>query len=88
MDEREITDPKDVKVTFDNNGDALYFSRATIPYARDGGTGHAIYKHLAFMPIHENFWSAFGSYRREGWKRSRNSSSCGPWSTVIVSAWW
>lgn len=43
---REITDPKDVKVTFDNNGDALYFSRATIPHGRDGRQRHPIYKHL------------------------------------------
>ncbi|GAB6908886.1 3-deoxy-manno-octulosonate cytidylyltransferase [Desulfosarcina cetonica] len=59
VDEREITDPKDVKVTFDNNGDALYFSRATIPYARDGGTGHAIYKHLGVYAYTREFLECF-----------------------------
>ena len=39
VDPREITDPKDVKVTFDNNGNALYFSRAAIPHGRDGAEG-------------------------------------------------
>jgi len=45
---REITDPKDVKVTFDNQGYALYFSRASIPLARDPGTQHDTFKHLGF----------------------------------------
>ena len=45
---REIIDPKDVKVTFDNQGYALYFSRASIPLARDPETRHATYKHLGF----------------------------------------
>lgn len=44
--EREITDPKDVKVVFDNRHNALYFSRAPIPWARDGGRDHDTYKHL------------------------------------------
>jgi len=42
----EITDPKDVKVVFDNDFNALYFSRAPIPWARDGGRDHDTYKHL------------------------------------------
>lgn len=45
---REITDPKDVKVTFDNQGYALYFSRAAIPLARDPETRHDTFKHLGF----------------------------------------
>ena len=45
---REITDPKDVKVTFDNQGYALYFSRASIPLARDPETRHDTFKHLGF----------------------------------------
>ena len=48
VDEREITDPKDVKVVFDKNGFALYFSRAQIPFPRDGQTGVDYYKHLGF----------------------------------------
>ncbi|MCA1795542.1 MAG: 3-deoxy-manno-octulosonate cytidylyltransferase [Desulfobacteraceae bacterium] len=38
QDLREITDPKDVKVTFNTRGFALYFSRAQIPFPRDKDT--------------------------------------------------
>ncbi|HCY87051.1 MAG TPA: 3-deoxy-manno-octulosonate cytidylyltransferase [Desulfobacteraceae bacterium] len=48
QEEREITDPKDVKVVFDRNGYALYFSRAQIPFPRDGQQGVNYYKHLGF----------------------------------------
>lgn len=52
---REITDPKDVKVTFDQNGFALYFSRAQIPYPRDGQKGVDYYKHLGFYAYKKSF---------------------------------
>ncbi|MCP3873972.1 MAG: 3-deoxy-manno-octulosonate cytidylyltransferase [Desulfobacteraceae bacterium] len=54
-DKREITDPKDVKVTFDNNGFALYFSRAQIPYPRDKDTKADFYKHLGFYAYKKSF---------------------------------
>ncbi len=60
-DEREITDPKDVKVTFDNNGDALYFSRATIPHGRDGSQGYETYKHLGVYAYTREFLECFRS---------------------------
>ncbi|BBO88266.1 3-deoxy-manno-octulosonate cytidylyltransferase [Desulfosarcina ovata] len=59
VDEREITDPKDVKVTFDKNGDALYFSRATIPMGRDGFSGYTIYKHLGVYAYTREFLECF-----------------------------
>lgn len=59
VDEREITDPKDVKVTFDNRGDALYFSRATIPHGRDGNSGYEIYKHLGVYAYTRAFLECF-----------------------------
>jgi 3-deoxy-manno-octulosonate cytidylyltransferase (CMP-KDO synthetase) len=59
VDKREITDPKDVKVTFDNNGDALYFSRATIPHGRDGSNGYATYKHLGVYAYTQEFLECF-----------------------------
>ncbi len=54
-DKREITDPKDVKVTFDHNGFALYFSRAQIPYPRDRHTQADFYKHLGFYAYKKSF---------------------------------
>lgn len=59
VDKREITDPKDVKVTFDNNGDALYFSRAAIPHGRDGSHGYEIYKHLGVYAYTRKFLECF-----------------------------
>ena len=54
-DPREITDPKDVKVTFDQNGYALYFSRAQIPFPRDEKTVVDYYKHLGFYAYTKSF---------------------------------
>lgn len=53
--EREITDPKDVKVTFDNNGFAMYFSRAQIPYPRDNDPDVDYFKHLGFYAYTKEF---------------------------------
>lgn len=55
QDPREITDPKDVKVVFDKNGSALYFSRAQIPFPRDGQTDVDYYKHLGFYAYTKKF---------------------------------
>jgi 3-deoxy-manno-octulosonate cytidylyltransferase (CMP-KDO synthetase) len=41
----DVENPNAVKVVTDRNGRALYFSRATIPYDRDGTTPHYL-KHL------------------------------------------
>ena len=54
-DPREITDPKDVKVVINRNGFALYFSRAQIPFPRDGQTDVAYYKHLGFYAYTREF---------------------------------
>ena len=61
VEKREITDPKDVKVTFDNNGDALYFSRATIPLGQDGSHGYETYKHLGVYAYTREFLDCFRS---------------------------
>ncbi len=45
--EREVTDPNVVKVVLDKKSHALYFSRSTIPYNRDGADWQGMYrKHL------------------------------------------
>ncbi len=59
VNEREITDPKDVKVTFDTRGFALYFSRSRIPYARDPGTRFDTYKHLGVYAYTRRFLEIF-----------------------------
>ncbi len=50
-DERELDDPGEVLITVDKDMDALYFSRAAIPFLRDAGTAprherHRFLKHV------------------------------------------
>jgi len=60
VDEDEIKKPKECKVTFDDNGFALYFSRAAIPCARDKGTLFDTYKHLGVYAYKFKFLKIFG----------------------------
>jgi 3-deoxy-manno-octulosonate cytidylyltransferase (CMP-KDO synthetase) len=55
----EITNPKDCKVTFDNSGYALYFSRSPIPCARDTDTIFDTYKHLGIYAYTRRFLETF-----------------------------
>ena len=55
----EITNPKDVKVTFDQNGFALYFSRAPIPFGRDQNTEFDTYKHLGVYAYTRQYLDIF-----------------------------
>jgi len=57
----EITHPKDVKVTFDVLGNALYFSRAAIPFGRDDFTVFDTYKHLGIYAYTRRFLDIFRS---------------------------
>jgi 3-deoxy-manno-octulosonate cytidylyltransferase (CMP-KDO synthetase) len=56
---KEITDPKDVKVVFDNEGSALYFSRSPIPFGRDDQKNYDIYKHLGVYAYTRKFLDRF-----------------------------
>lgn len=56
----EITNPKDVKLVTDNNGMALYFSRATIPHGRDT-TNHDYFKHLGIYAYTKRFVDTFNT---------------------------
>lgn len=55
----EITNPKDCKVTFDNKGYALYFSRSPIPCARDTDTIFDTFKHLGVYAYKRRFLEIF-----------------------------
>jgi 3-deoxy-manno-octulosonate cytidylyltransferase (CMP-KDO synthetase) len=61
VEEREISDPKDVKVTVNRRGFALYFSRSTIPFCRDPGRVHDTYKHLGIYAYRRDFLDLFCS---------------------------
>jgi len=55
IDPRELIDPKDVKVCFDQKGFALYFSRSRIPFPRDNETDTPTHKHLGFYAYKKSF---------------------------------
>lgn len=55
----EYTNPKDVKVVMDNLGNALYFSRACIPYGRDGSAQSDSLKHLGVYAYRREFLEIF-----------------------------
>ncbi len=55
----EITNPKDVKVAFDRNGFALYFSRSPIPFGRDPDTVFDTYKHLGVYAYTREYLDIF-----------------------------
>lgn len=56
-DAREVTDPNTVKVVTGHNGNAIYFSRSTIPYVRDRETaaGFVHYKHVGLYVYRKDF---------------------------------
>ena len=53
-DPREVTDPNVVKVVTGRNGDALYFSRSTIPHIRDGEAA-VYFKHIGLYVYQRDF---------------------------------
>jgi len=59
VDKTEITNPKDCKVTFDQQGYALYFSRSPIPFGRDPHMRFDTYKHLGFYAYTRRFLDTF-----------------------------
>lgn len=57
--EEEITHPNAVKVVFDKDYFAIYFSRATIPYVRDKGSKASYYKHHGIYAYRRAFLETF-----------------------------
>jgi 3-deoxy-manno-octulosonate cytidylyltransferase (CMP-KDO synthetase) len=56
-DPRELSDPNVVKVVTDRAGNAIYFSRSTIPYVRAGGAGGSThhFKHIGLYVYRRDF---------------------------------
>jgi len=52
---REFADPNVVKVVTNRADDAIYFSRASIPYTRDAGTRAVYYKHIGLYVYRRDF---------------------------------
>lgn len=58
-DEKEISDPNNVKVIFDEDGFAIYFSRAKIPFDRDNADNVQYYKHIGIYAYSFSFLQEF-----------------------------
>lgn len=65
--EKDFLDPNQVKVVIDNQGNALYFSRAPIPFARDKetrwlqGDSNYAHKHMGLYGYKKAFLESFVS---------------------------
>ncbi len=57
--DEEITDPNAVKVAFDKDHFALYFSRSTIPFVRDRGKKAEYWKHHGIYAYRKSFLFTF-----------------------------
>jgi 3-deoxy-manno-octulosonate cytidylyltransferase (CMP-KDO synthetase) len=58
-DERELHNTNHIKVVVDNKGNALYFSRLTIPFYRDRESNTSHYKHLGIYAYRKHFLMTF-----------------------------
>ena len=67
--EVDVNNPSAVKVVTDGSGRALYFSRATIPYDRDG-VRPPYYKHLGFYAYRKAALDKFVSWPESSLERS------------------
>jgi len=67
----EINDPNHVKTVFDRHGNALYFSRASIPFQRnpDEAGKPTYYKHLGFYAYRKGFLLTFVALPEGEWER-------------------
>ncbi len=57
--ERDSNDPNTVKVVFDGNGTAIYFSRAKIPFNRDDNENIQYFKHIGIYAYSNAFLQQF-----------------------------
>jgi 3-deoxy-D-manno-octulosonate cytidylyltransferase len=62
IDQVEWTDPNKVKVVCEANGNALYFSRSPIPYARDGGMPKGALRHIGVYAYRRDFLMKFAAF--------------------------
>jgi 3-deoxy-manno-octulosonate cytidylyltransferase (CMP-KDO synthetase) len=64
-DGKEVKDPHSVKVVFDKNNDALYFSRNVIPYSEKPDVKKdRYYKHIGLYVYRKKFLEEFGRTRQ------------------------
>jgi 3-deoxy-manno-octulosonate cytidylyltransferase (CMP-KDO synthetase) len=59
IDPKDPADPNVVKVVVDRNDIALYFSRLSLPYLREGGSPTAAFKHIGLYAYRREFVMEF-----------------------------
>lgn len=64
LDPKDVSNPNTVKVVLDHNQNALYFSRAPIPYSREGGDGIAYWKHIGVYGYRRELLLQFTSWAK------------------------
>ena len=69
-DEEEIANPNNVKVITDLTDNALYFSRARIPYARNEGAN--VYKHIGIYAYRRDFLLSYARMAQTPLERSES----------------
>ncbi|MGC4047960.1 MAG: 3-deoxy-manno-octulosonate cytidylyltransferase [Armatimonas sp.] len=70
--EEQLSDPNAVKVVVALNGDALYFSRAAIPYVRDSSAGVIPKLHIGLYAYRREFLLAFPTLPRTPLERTES----------------
>lgn len=67
----EINDPNHVKTVFDHENNALYFSRAPVPFQRnpEDKVAPTYYKHLGFYAYRKGFLLTFVALPEGEWER-------------------
>lgn len=63
-DEDDINNPNIAKVITDVNNDAIYFSRSTIPYNRDGHNDIKYFKHIGVYGYKKDFLYKFANLKK------------------------
>lgn len=63
-DEDDINNPNIAKVITDENNDAIYFSRSTIPYNRDGKDDIKYFKHIGVYGYKKDFLMKFSNLKK------------------------
>jgi len=55
----DVSDPNNVKVVTDENGNALYFSRSVVPFNRDDSAGVEYHRHIGIYGYRKKWLMAF-----------------------------
>ena len=83
----DINNPNAVKVVTDGAGRALYFSRATVPYDRDGAGSCVTSSILVSMPIAKPRSTVLWRCQNRYWSEANGWSNCGFSKMESRSTW-